>query len=174
MKLLTRFSLLSILVAICSVSIADRAWGQIAVTGDTRMDFTADLASECNFTATDGSLDYEAGSQYRTLTTEEGAGIPGLYTVTCNSGGGTLALATFNPPTATTFTGATVTFDNTSNNVIYNIDSTSAISINTGSEIPLTIGDNTVNVSVDANFSAPADASNTSQYDLSIIADVVP
>lgn len=172
MKLLTRISLFSIIATTAVFSLASGAWGQ--ATGDTQMDFTADLNAECDFVATDGKLDHKSATQYKTLTTEEGNGQQGIYAISCNSTGGTLTLTTFNKPTSTEFTGAEVTFDNGIDNVVYDVDNAGIPIILTGSEIPLILGDNTVNVSVEADFNTAVDASNTTQYDLSIVADVVP
>ncbi|BAZ46768.1 hypothetical protein NIES4102_38080 [Chondrocystis sp. NIES-4102] len=174
MKLLTRISLFSTIATTALFSLASGAWGQTTVTGDPQMDFTANLNAECDFVATDGKLDHKTATQYKTLTTEDGTGEQGIYGINCNSTGGTLTLTTFNKPTSTDFTDAQVTFDNGIDNVVYDIDTAGSPTILTGSEIPLILGDNTVNVSVEANFSTAVDANNTTQYDLSIIADVVP
>jgi hypothetical protein len=172
-KNLTRFSLLSTVLATGLLSWGNAAWGAVDVTGDTEMKFTPNLSQECNFIATDGELGYKAGSQYKILTTAEGGGQQGVYTITCNTASGTLKLITFNKPTSNTFTGGKVTFDKGGSNVLYNITSAGAVST-TGTELALDPADNIVNVDVEANFSTFVDSSNTTPYELSIVADVVP
>jgi hypothetical protein len=172
MKNLTRFSLLSAFVTTGILTFTNTAWGQ-AATGDTQMEFTANLAQECSFIATDGTLDYKPATQYQTLTTEDGNGEQGIYAITCNAATGTLQLTTFTVPNSADFTDATVAFDNGSNTANYEIDNTGTVAL-LDSDLALSTGDNTINVSVEANFDAPVDASNPTDYDLSIVADVAP